>query len=530
MKKTKTSLAFLLIVFALTAGFIHPLLAGVIRDSISGDLEFRAYYDQISGNEDLSFKDEGFNYLTDLYLYYQPSREETNGIQYRGMVYLQGTDDEQYQTRGDEWRLQNIYLTATRPEKWEFTGGYFSNRYTRYTMNSTLLGVDGWFKPTENFRMRIFAGREHRARGDEQFARYAGGIRAEVERFDNHLLGFNYVHSKDHESSLDSGEKDTISDTEDNEVYSFDYTGSFFDKMLQAEAEIAMSEGDTGGKDGYDNEKAQRIQLRFRPLRQTRLSGKYEKVDPDFKTLQGFASSNRERYEFKLDQQISKNWDLEADYITWEDGLGDEIKEREIKNWRGRTVYRTESEILGRQEWSLSFEKRKDKESKQTDEQIWEIGLDNSFSRKHRLEIYYSYEEDDADSDQLGLWRANYTGQFEPYEFPVRYNLNTEYREDEDESLSGSNTDRRYRIENNLDLGRGRRETLSLFHHYQNEDSANTEEIIRVSYGAGYSYLFSRETGNTLSLIYEVNDVTDKEDPSRDYKEKTIELNTKISF
>jgi hypothetical protein len=291
-----------------------------------------------------------------------------------------------------------------------------------------------------------------------------------------------------------------------------------------------MSEGDTGGKDGYDNEKAQRIQLRFRPLRQTRLSGKYEKVDPDFKTLQGFASSNRERYEFKLDQQISKNWDLEADYITWEDGLGDEIKEREIKNWRGRTVYRTASEILGRQEWSLSFEKREDKESKQTDEQIWEIGLDNSFSRKHRLEIYYSYEEDDADSDQLGLWRANYTGQFEPYEFPVRYNLNTEYREDEDESLSGSNTDRRYRIENNLDLGRGRRETLSLFHHYQNEDSANTEEIIRVSYGAGYSYLFSRETGNTLSLIYEVNDVTDKEDPSRDYKEKTIELNTKISF
>ncbi|MFP4687507.1 MAG: hypothetical protein ACLFN5_05285 [bacterium] len=533
MKKIKIVATFFLLFFTFLTIFLYPLQAGVIRDSISGDLEFRAYYDQISGNEDLSFKTEGFNYLTDLYLYYQPSREETNGVQYRGMLYLQGTDDPQYQTRGDNWRLQNVYLTATRPEKWEMTGGYFSNRYTRYTMNSTLLGINGWFKPTENFRMRLFSGREHRARSSEQHARYAGGVRAEVERFDNHLLGFNYVRSKDHKSSLDDGELDGVSDTAANEVYSFDYTGSFFEKMLEVDGEVAMSEGDTDSSSSggdYDNEKARRIRIRLRPLDKTRLTGRYEKVDPGFETLQGFASTNRKRYEFGLSQDISNNWDLGVDYITWEDGLGDEIKTKEIKNWRTRTAYRNQSDFLGDQEWSLSFEKREDDESKETDENIWEVGLDNRFSRKHRINIYYSYEEDDADSDQLGLWRVGYNGRFEPYEFPVDYDFNTEYREDEDKTVSGLNTDRRIRVENNLTLGRGRRESLALFHHYQKEKTAGLDDVFRTSYGAGYTYLFSRETGNSLSLLYEVNDIEDKEDPTRDYKEKSIELNTKVSF
>ncbi|GEM_PF-3522643 len=505
-----------------------PVTAGVWRESISGDLEFRAYYDRITGNEDLSYKTDGANYLTDLYFYFQPSREETNGIHYRGMFYLQGTDDPQYQTRGDNWRVQNVYLTATSPGEWELTGGHFSSRYTQYTMNSTLLGLDGWLHATDNFRLKTFAGRQRRARSNEQYARYAGGVRGELEPFANHELGLNYIHTQDHTGSLSGADLDGVGDTIDNTVYSLDYEGSFFDRKLRLDGEIATSEGELDSDTDYDNELARRIRGRVRPFTGTQFTARYEKVDPDFETEQGFANTDRRRREFRFDQRLTDRWDLNAEYSNWEN-IDSDVDQRDVTNWLVFTSYQSEIDYFGTQQWDLSFERDKDSGDNEADEKVWEFGLDNLFTPAHRVNIRYFREEEEDEEDNetdISILRLGYSGDFQPYELPLNYDLSTEYREDDIED----GTDRRWRLENDFTVQRTDDETFSFYHHYQTDKDAEYDDIVRHSYGADYTYVLCPEFGNRITLGYEETDTTDKEDSDRDYREQTFELNVEASF
>ncbi len=511
-----------------------PVTAGSFRDAITGDLEFKAYYNNVTGKEDLSFKTEGANVLSDIYFYYQPTPENNNSIRWKGMLYLHGTDDPQYQVHERTLRVQNLYLTANQPDEWEVTGGYFSEQYTGYTMNSTLLGVNSWYNFTPDFTFRALVGREHRARSGEQYARYAGGFMLDYAVMEGHAFQFTYMKTKDDDSSLGGSSKPDESDTATNTVKSTSYEGEFAGGMVEVNGEWARSDYDTelDSKD-YDEEDARKLEFDFTPLDSTSFEASYEKVDPDFETLQGFASTDRERYELYWDQQIMETFRFDLEYINWEDGL-EAPSTHGVDNWISNFSYRPETKGIWEPEFNFSIESRKDDGGEtgpqnKADEFTWEAEFANQLTEHHQFSLSYYKEDDDQDSEVSGLWRLDYGGEYPRLGLPLNYDFFVEYREDENKLGGGSAIDRRVRVENRLVFGEGEKEEIDLYHNYQNEHAAGEAEIVKHNFGFDYTYLINRKFDSKLSLGYEQTDSEDK-GSDNDYKEETLEANYKTSF
>lgn len=537
MDKLKTVSTVLILIVAFSVLFLigGPAAAESIRDSITGELEFKAYYNDVSGNEDLSFMTEGANVLSDVYFYYQPTPESSDAIHWKGMLYMHGTDDPQYQVQGRTLRVQNIYLTANRPEVWEVTGGYFSEQYSGYTMNSTLLGVNSWYNFTPDLTLRALGGRVQRARTGEQYARYAGGFRLDWTMMEGQSFNFTYMRTKDDDNSLTGSSKPDNPDTITNTVKSTGYEGTFFDGMFNLNAEWARSDYDTGlDTDNYDGEDARKVEMDFTPVSSSRFEASYEEVDPNFRTAQGFASKDKERYEFYWDQQVAEPLRFDVEYITWEDGV-ESVSEHGVDNWISNIYYQPGEAGYWQPEFSLSVENREDdggdtdKIENKADEFTWEAELSNQFTENHELNLSYYQEDDDQDSEVSGIWRVDYSGNYEQLGLPVDHNFFLEYREDENDLGGNEEIDRRNRVENRLIFGQGEKEEIDLFHNYQNEHADGQAEIVKHNFGLDYTYLINRKFDSKVSLGYEQTDSEDK-GSTDDYQEETLEFNYKTQF
>jgi hypothetical protein len=541
----------MLSLFLLSLTLVNPtsVMADSIRESISGDLDVRAYYNEVGGNENLSFMTEGPNVLTDLYFYYDDKIGQNDGIQLSGELYLQGTDDPQYQIRNDEIRLQNIFLTAEKQNEWKFTGGYYSERYTQYTMNSVLLGLNGWLQLSENARLRAFAGRANRARPGNKLRRFAGGSRLEYTPFENQMLAVSYVQTEDDEDSLDGTELNGV-DTFSNSVTSIDYEGEFESQNLTVSGEWATSDFDSepaGGGSSIDGEVARKAELRWRPVEITEFSGKYEEVDPGFNTLSGFATTDRKSYRLNWNQVVTESINFQSQYEKWNDGL-ESNTQNDVTRWEvdARWTPTSNDNAYWRKELAVLYESREnegadpgldDGGANDSDEHLWDLELWNQFG-KNELIIGYNWDENALETTVREEWTMNFSRRFEKLgftestsvEIPLSYYLNTSYKEDQDDQGSTSEVDRSVRIDNQVILAEGRREEISLSHGYLNEHSDGDQEIITESYGVSYSRIINRELGTRISLSYDFTDNRDKGDSSQEYDEEQIQARFTTSF
>lgn len=507
-------------------------------ESLGGDFSLRLYNNSVTGNEALSFKTEGPNYLTEANVVYQSDwGSGEDAVELEGLFSLRGTDDEQFQVRDDTLRLQNVYFTARKRDHWEATAGYFNEQFTSYTMSTSLLGLNGYYSLTDDVRLSFFAGRDRRARGNNQFRRWASGSRINWSLSENHDLGFSYVQTRDQIGSLDESERQGIGDTLSNQVMSLDYSGRPGIEGMRMQAEFAVSDHDTsptesGGEN--NNETAQLLELNFSPEAYGQFNASYEKVDPNFETESGFATQDRKRWRLGWRGSFLRAWSAQLQFEDWEDGL-ESTRQNEVQNWqlggdyapkrRGYWVYTFSASINDRQNEGRPASG----DANEADERDYELSTRQTLG-KNKFDLSYVYEDQKADSEINRSIDFGYQRSLEIMNQSLDYSFSSNYREEENELGSSSEIDRSVDFSNNLLIGSGQRERIELYHGYRNEHSDGASEIVTEKFGASYNYTLSEKWARELSASYSQNDVEDQGDPTQSYKEETVELNFSTEF
>lgn len=522
-------------------GGIGSVRADSLRQSLSGDLDLRAYYNDVEGNKGNSFLTEGPGVLSDVYFYYDNTSSDTSQIQWDGLLYLQGTDDPRFEIRGDKVRLRNAYLTAERPEHWKATGGYFSENYSSFTLNSSLLGLNTSYHLSDSSRFRLFGGRDSRARPQESFRRYVYGGRFEWDPAEKNTLSLSSVRTEDDDESLSQGEAIGIS-PEENIVGSIEYNGQVTEN-LQIQAEYASSNFDSSpatDTGSADHERAAKTSLRWRPFQATELRGYYEEVDPNFTTLSGFARTDRELYQLNWNQKLSRSLSLLTEYEIWEDGL-ESTTTNDVTDWTVETNYTPRASAGWLKRASVFYEDREnegetegidfsDNDNNDEDQYRWGADLSNEFGATD-FDVGYSEERYESDSETIQQVDATLSHRFD-LSVPVTYSVNGLYKTNVNEQGAGSQdaVDRTVRVSNEMFLARGRAQELRLYHRYLNEDVDNAEELVDHTIGTEFQYTLNRKIDSRLSFSCEFFDHTDKGNPNQEYQEETLELRYQTPF
>lgn len=546
MNSISSRLRFFLILLAvaLVSSFIgSPGQAKSLRESLSGDLNLRAYYNDLSGNKDNSFLTEGPGFLSDVYFYYDNTSPDTSQIQWNGLLYLQGTDDPRFEIRNDKVRVRNVYLTAHRQNHWKATGGYFTESFSSLTFNSSLLGLNTQYHLTDTMRFKLFGGRANRARPGNSLRRYAEGSRLEWSPVADNTLSLSYVRTHDDEGSLDSDELSGIgSDTATNVVKAIEYDGQITDE-IQVRGEFALSDFDTepaSGASSVENQDATQLYLRWRPVQQTEVRTYYEKVDPDFHTLSGFARTDRELSRLNWNQKITSSISVLSEYEVWENGLEGTTTD-DVTSWSLETNYTPRSTGWWRRRLVVYYESRENEgetegidfdgtDSNDEDQYLWGADLSNQFGQTG-FDLGYSREHFGSDSETINLLDVSLNHRFE-FQIPLTYTASGTYKETEDKLGSGQNpnVDRSVRFNNEVILAEGRAQELRFYHRYSNEDASNSAELVDHTVGTEFRHVLDRKLDSRLSFSYELYDHTDKGDPTQDYQEQTVELQYQTPF
>ena len=503
--------------------FILPAEVGgeEITQSISGDVDLRAYYDNIRGNEELSFKEDGFNYLTDLYFYYDRTLGEDNDVVLDGLLYLRATDDGQYQTSDDRVRVENIHLTAERNGSWHLTGGYFSERYSALTMNMSQLGVKGNYQLGEDIKWSSFAGRDRRASGDQP-RRMSGGTQLAWQESENASWNINYVRTRDHASSVD--EPATV---QSNEILSLVGEREHGDGMVRMSGEVARGEITTDGTE-FDNQLAYRGDLRLRPREDLRFNYRFDRADENFESLTASFRENRilhrGRVEYDPQEWGMENWSYH--FVGQRD-----IDEATRSDTRDRRVIRGGINYRGGYDrWlrDLTLEKRRRwREDKTTDEDervqeieamfdlgVAELLLGTTFEDQRKA------DDRTREHSSVLYWDRTFFG------VPVDFETGFDYRKTR---TSDRQYDRRNIFEQRLVLGRGG-EQIFLDYRYDYDRRGTTGDLVQEQFEASFERQLLPEYNGVLSLSFEWFDNRDKEDSSRNYSEYTYELGFRGQF
>ncbi|MFB6345081.1 MAG: hypothetical protein ABEK50_04815 [bacterium] len=521
----------------------QSLAAESFTEALNGNLKLRVYYNDVTGNQALSFKTPGLNYLSDLTMTYNKvlGGNSDDAIRVNGLVNFRGTDDPQYQVRKDTLRLQNAYVTAEKRDQWKFTGGYFNQRFTSYTMSTSLLGINSYYALTKSVDFYLFTGRDRRARPNNQYARFAGGSRLAWSVNPQHSVGLSYVRTEDQTGSLSGDERSGVGDTVTNGVVGLDYTGSFDLYKSNVEAEVARSNVDTApnSQNGESSgDLARRLSIRNSVPAVGHLQLKYEKVDPGFKTVSGFATADRQRYSLSWRSQFEnvfgERWYFRANYENWEDGL-ESPRQHSVQDWVLEATHDPQNGGFFNSVANFSIESREDEgstaqnDANESDRMVYSVTSENRLGESS-LDLDYSYEDRSSDSQTLNRFETTLDHPFELSGFNMNYTFDGVYEVESDNLGPRETTDKRFKINNEVVVGENTRENIRLRHGYQEEDAAGAGTITRTTLGLSFDYLFNRTAGNKVSLSYLVNDNDDEGDPTQNYKEETIDMRVDYSF
>lgn len=498
----------------------------------------RAYYNDIHGSDNASPKTEGPGILSDLYFNYYQSIGEDRPIEIDALTYFHGTDDPRFEIKGDEVRLQNGYVTVRQEESFEVTGGYFSENFSEWTINQSALGLSGSYYLTDNFKFKTFGGRTQRHIANQQYDRFAWGSQLKLIPFENQTISLNYTRTKDDLTSL-SDDEDNVNNPVDNSVTSLKYTGDLVNRGIYLEAEFAESQSDPGrtGRD-VDHKHAQRANASFRPFSATRIRMKYERVDPLFITRLGFASTNRETYQFRAQQDIGLGLSLSTDLEWWNDGLEGLRETNDVDNYKTSLNFDRKFTENWDGEVELGFEQRINEGRNpgidpsgfnDAEERIYNILVSNQFY-KNDLNVEYYQEDDDLADEKIMQWDLQYRLDFLVFDLPMRFETSPLYEINEQQNMGQAQEDYRIDWGNRLVLGADLDQSINLQYDYLMDDPARSGEVVTNFLKTGYRHIWSRKYDSSVEFSMSIRDRNDHDSSSRSFLEEVIELTLSTKF
>ncbi len=500
-------------------------LAGDFFGAFSGDMDIRAYYDDISGNEALSFKQHGFNYLTDFYLYYDSHLGQTDDLLLSGQLVVRATDDQQFKTSDDRVRVENLYLTAEKLDRWYLTGGYFSGNFSPLTMNTTQLGFQGSYQLTGDILLTAFGGRDRRARTD-QYRRLSSGFQLRWDETTAAHWELNFVRTRDHASSADIVEL-----PRSNRVLSLATERQLLDGQLQLHGEAALAEIEDGDT-SHENQLAYRAGIEINPLDRLRLDYRFERTDRQFESLTASVLEDRIIHRSTVNYQPQilglENWEIQLlgqrdiDEYTRGDTQDRRILRGGVNYWAGGVDWLQSLRLETERRW------REDQIIPE-DNRILELSGGFNLGGASLL-LATQYEDIRKQQEKSRSHRAVYDWQGDIWAQPLDWNLGFEYRKDRVERTAVFVHDRRNIIDNYLVIGRGR-EQLFIGHRYDYDRRGGDQaDVVQEEFNIGIEFHLNPALETSLAFSYEWFDSRDKGDSSRNYTENSYELRFRSQF
>jgi hypothetical protein len=316
MKKGVFTFSMVALVFLFFYTSTHALEwdDGRIRIDYSVDV----YYESVSGNVEKSSLDvdddhkDAWHYNESLKMKLEQDIGDNLTLEF--LSFVRNTTDKA--VLDHRWYLLQMYLRLYN-DTFEFAAGDINEFYSKYTIKDSFLGVKFWYKPSTKFKFLVLGGR-NRDPKEDLFEHYFTGARLEYTPRANYLFGASYIHTE--VTKLFSG-----SSVEDysNDVWALDTRLKLLDRKLILKGEAAFSlyhEDHAEDLDGW----ALYLSANYRPIRDLKLSFDYERVEPDFVTILGTASPDREKAEFGVRYSPSRKWILSAKYFFMRDDLTSE--------------------------------------------------------------------------------------------------------------------------------------------------------------------------------------------------------------
>ena len=297
--------------------------AQTVAPEIHGSLDSSLTYNGVKGNNSAnSSLTEGLNYLDVMGLY---GNGKFKGFDYNFNVGAKATNDKRMDN--EKWSMTTLQGRITNKTHTLAVGDVFES-LSQYTLNSSVKGASYKFSPQGGMLPEItmieglayprwdnfYGGRD-----EDTIKKQVSGVRLRENVTENLALGINTVASSDekHSRIFDSDQ------LYNNHVYSMDAEfkpidgvtvtseGAFSRTVESPNADAANSK--YGGK-------AYHVEI-VGDQDPSRVSLEYEKVNPEFLTVLGSATPDREKVKTKWRYKLSKNVTMNTGILTYWDDL-----------------------------------------------------------------------------------------------------------------------------------------------------------------------------------------------------------------
>lgn len=265
-------------------------------------LSSEVYYQDVRGNEERSYLEDGWFYVENLIL--DLNQEFAEKAKFQGYAHIRSSNDSMHQIDNRDTMFVEGYVRLY-DEFYELWGGDYAESYTPYTLSTYLLGGKGFYKYNDWFKVSALYGR-NRDEDLDHYIRNSAGGRIELYYKEYLTVGGTFVHT---DVARDSLKTDSAVGDQFNQVFGGDLHLSLWGDRLHFDAEYARSiynddERDKTLRDQYDN--AFLVRGDISPLNNLTVRAEFERVEPWFNSVLGSASADVQRVKG------------EVDYAPWE--------------------------------------------------------------------------------------------------------------------------------------------------------------------------------------------------------------------
>jgi hypothetical protein len=304
----------------------------------------------VRGNRELSFLNQGVHYLQELDAEFRHRFEDGRQLEAR----FSGLLSDDFTLAPGQFALQSAHVKIQAPT-YELTVGDVYQQVTTFTLALPIKGAGGFYELPVGAGLRIVgAGGVIKSRWDdfwvdgvgEQRTRYLGVLRVEQRLTPDVALGLTYLRARDDAGrapgglpppplAIDPADPRSLFDVPppvtaqfgtppvSNQVWSTDLTVRALDGAIAFEAEAARSwadlDLDTPGGRAADEAYLAQLLVNRAGLR---ASGRYLRVDPDFFSGGSFAFPDQEEWTVQADYDLPRWITVGGGYTDARDNLG----------------------------------------------------------------------------------------------------------------------------------------------------------------------------------------------------------------
>lgn len=280
-------------------------------------------YQNVSGaGSASSFLDQGLHVLQEVDLEHETALNDSWNSKL--LTSVRYTDSDQFDT--ERLSLERLSWTMASARSYLTLGDYFAN-FTQYSLNKSLKGIgyEKKFGQRDSY-LRLAAGTFdgqweylYDDVDNEPVSRLGAGVRLQ-HAADRLQLGLNLVRiDDDNQDGRNLGQ-----DVYRQNVAAFDWEYRGEQHKLSGEHAYSDTVKTSTGGDNQNSGTAHRINLYSR-IASLKVRAKVEQVSPDFLSLGGGATADRQRFYLKTDLKISRNVATYVQYDHYRNNLDEQL-------------------------------------------------------------------------------------------------------------------------------------------------------------------------------------------------------------